>query len=77
MYDLSLQEFGLFEKNPCHMRSEDRGSFQKPGMRRIPGKWKDYLTVPRSLTLIVTAGIASIALETVISPLYILATRAA
>ena len=38
---------------------------------------RDYLMLPESTTVTVVAGMASMALETVISPLNIFATRAA
>ena len=54
----------------------EQGAFVKaPEEGKLPRRMSDYFTVPRSLTVIAVAGMASMASETVISPLNILATR--
>ncbi len=65
---------GFFHKS---LRRQDGGFCERTGETAFPGSYGHYLTVPRSFTVIEVAGMASMASETVISPLNILATRSA
>ena len=66
----------FFDKNPRFPRMEQGAFVKDPEEGRSSGPRGYYFTVPMSLTVMAVSGIASMASETVISPLNILATSA-
>ena len=71
-----LNSYYLYRLKALTKASVSRGLLSKNRGGSLPGYSKmNYFTVPRSFTVMAVAGMASMASDTVISPLNILATR--
>ncbi len=72
-FPLSKFPFSL-TKAPASVTREPEAFVKEPGKWSFPGSVGNYLTVPRSFTVMAVSGMASMASDTVTSPLNMAAT---